>query len=629
VKLRVISLLLVIAITLVLIPAPVTAVATTPTEIIQQIRTAYRRAISGSGMDSFNGYCGTLVSWQTYCLGIDKRVELCDGNEQYDRYSGLSKTSGGYSVKTYPASKYSLCDALNAITLNGTQDAYNLLVGFQKTNTAAGQVYGHAVFVHAIIDGIVYFVECYNAYLGGRYYSEGEPMSCSISQFSDYYDRWTVFDGVVYFGLKTYADLCSYYSCTMKAMAVADGFIYEEPGDPGIHEPEAVDQLVTGQWHNVTGLLKTPNGKYWYEILVNNHYRYVEAEMLTMGSLDASGVSVSGLKMPGSLRKDYGFTLSGTISSQHSTIRDVRVSVYSADAPDTPLLSAAMDVNGKSASLSQSQLNNALTFRKLPAGSYELRLSVELEIYVFDGNEVTTRVEQVELWNGQFLVVSDWNTYPTVKFDGNGGSPKLDQMVVVKNATIGSLPAAERSGYAFAGWTLDKAGTMLVTPETAITKNTTLYAQWSPGHSGDGGWQETEDGWHYCAGDSPVEGWIPFGDLRFYQYSDGTFAKGWVWIDQNLRFFNSAGALITHLDGQAGMEFDVQLDGGLGAFGWLASGNQPTGSLDFSAEELLQMEKMPAAGRAMQKLSASIYYLAVKITSGQLPQQLQKVLNQE
>lgn len=615
--------------TLVLIPAPANSVATTPAEITQQIRNAYKSAIRGSGMSSFNGYCGTLVSWQTFSLGIDKRIDLCDGNEQFDRYSNLDKTSGGYRVKTYPATKYTLNSALKAITQDGTQDAYNLLVGFQRTNTQAGQIYGHAVFVHAIIDGIVYFVECYNATVAGRYHAEGEPISCTIDEFSAYYDRWTVLEGVVHFGLKTYADLCTYYSCTMKAMAVADGYIYEEPGDPGIHEPEAVDVLVSGQWHTVTGLLQTPNGKYWYEIQVDHRNRYVEAETLTMGSLDASGLSLSGPKAPGSLRAGNGFTMGGTITSQNSTIRNVRVAVYGKNDPNVPVFSAAMDVNGKSASLSKSQLNNALTFRKLPVGSYELRLSVELEIHVFDEGQIVTRVEQVELWNGQFLVVSDWNTYPTVKFDGNGGTPKLDQMVVVKNETIGDLPVAERSGYAFAGWTLDQAGTMPLTAETAIKKNTTLYAQWTPGHSGDGGWQETEDGWHYCAGDSPVEGWIQFGDLQFYQYADGTFAKGWVWIDENLRYFNNAGALITHLDGHSGMEFEVQMGGSLGAFGWLVSGNQPTGSLQVSPEELQQMEKLPAAGRVMQKLSASIYYLAVKITAGELPQQLQAALNQE
>ena len=630
-KLRVISLLLAIAMTLLLLPMPVTSAVTTPSELQQQIRNTYKAALRGSGYSSFNGHCGGFVSWQTYSLGIDKTLYASNGNDQFDLYKAMSSTTGGYSIQTYPATKYTLNEALNAITHDGTQDVYNLIVGFQKTNTVAGQRYGHALFVHGIVDGVVYFAECYDMNIGGRYYSEGTPISCTIEQFAAYYDRWTVFEGVVYFGLKTYADVCTRYSCAMKAMAVADGVIYQEPGDPGIHEPKAAEALVSGQWHTVTGLLKTPNGKYWYEIQLNNRTRYVEAENLAMGSLDVSGVSLSNLKAPGYLRKGYGFTMGGSIFSENSTIHCVRVSVYAAEDLQTPVFSADMDVNSKSATLSKAQLNNALTFRKLQPGTYVLRLGVELEVNLLEGNKVTTQMERVDLWEGQFLVVNDWNSYPTIKFDGNGGNAKLNQTVVVKNTTIGSLPTAERSGYAFAGWTLDKAGTKPVNPETLITKNITLYAQWTPGHSGDGGWQETEDGWHYCAGNFPVEGWITFGDLQFYQYSDGTLATGWAWINDTLRYFNAAGALITRLEGPSGTEFEIDAEG-KGTLGWLTAGGA-SDSAQISAEELLQrfeqVEKMPAAGRAMQKLSAGIYLLAVKITSGNMSEQLEEILNYE
>ena len=616
--------------TLLLIPAPANAVAVTPSEIVQQIRTTYRRSLSGSGMKNFNGYCGTLVSWQAYCLGIDKRVDLCDGNEQFDRYRYLDKSTGGYSVQKYPATKYTLTEAMNAITHNGTQDAYNMIVGFQKTNTVAGQKYGHAVFVHAVIDGIVYFVECFNANVGGKYFPEGEPIYCTIEEFCKYYDRWTVFEGIAYFGLKTYADVCTRYPSSMKAMAVADDYIYEEPADPGIHDAEQVAKLYSGQWLTVTGLLKTPNGKFWYEVEIDGYLRYVEAQLLTMGSVDTSVLTLSSLSAPAALRKGNGFTMGGTVSTVNSTIRTVQVAVYAADNDQEPVFGATMDVNGKSASLNKSQFNNALTFRKLAAGEYTLHLTVELEIYVLEDGAPVIRTEMVNLWDGRFLVKTDSSTYPVVKFDGNGGTTELDQMVVSKNATVGSLPVAVRSGYAFAGWSLDKAGTKPVAPETIITKNTTLYAQWVPGHSGEGGWQETEDGWHYCAGDHPVEGWITFGDLQFYQYSDGTLAKGWVLIDQNLRYFNAAGALITRLEGASGSSFDAQTDG-TGTLGWLATGSVPMGSV-MTPEELLQrqeqIQNMPAAGRAMQTLTASIYYLAVKITSGQLPEQMQTVLEQ-
>lgn len=618
--------------TLLLIPAPATNAAATPSEIQTQIRNAYKAALRGSGKSSFNGHCGGLVSWQTYSLGIDKELYYCNGNDQFNMYSAMEKTTGGYGIKTYPATKYTLLQALNAISNNGTRDVYNMIVGFQKTNTAAGQKYGHALLIHAIIDGIVYFVECYDAYIGGKYYSEGKPISCTIKEFATYYDRWTVFEGVIYFGLKTYATSCTKYSCAMKAMVMEDTQLYEEPGDPGIHEPKAAGTLLAGQWLTVSALLKTPNGKYWYQVEDGNLTYYVEAEKLAMGSVDTSGLTISNLKAPGGLRKAYGFNMSGTILSGNSTIRDVKVSVYSVNDRNTELFSATMDVNGKTASLASSKLNNALTFRKLPVGTYLVKIDVNLELHVFNNGKVETRLEKIGLWEGQCLIVSDKSTYPTVTFDGNGGKVDLNQIVVKKNATLSDLPTAQRSGYAFAGWTLDKAGNKPVTADTVITKNTTLYAQWTAGHSGNGGWQETADGWHYCAGNSPVAGWIQFGDLQFYQYSDGTFAKGWAMIEDDLRYFNAAGALITRLDGPSGTGFEVNTEGN-GTLGWQVSGNEPSGFIELSPEEvqqrLEQVEKMPAAGRVMQKLSASLYYLAVRITSGELPHQLQEALNQE
>jgi hypothetical protein len=57
-------------------------------------------------------------------------------------------------VKAYPASQYTLLDALNTITRNGTLDVYNILVGFQRTNTQLGSIYGHALLIHGIIDGM-------------------------------------------------------------------------------------------------------------------------------------------------------------------------------------------------------------------------------------------------------------------------------------------------------------------------------------------------------------------------------------------------------------------------------------------------------------------------------------------
>ena len=604
-----------------LIPAPADAAAITSSEIIQQIRTYYKKSLRSSGRDDFNGYCGTLVSWQLHYMGIDKQFDISDGKDHYDRYRYLDKTTGGYSIDHYPASAYSLRQAMYAITKNGTQNVYNMVVGFQKTSTAAGQKYGHALVVHAVIDGMVYFVECFNANIGGKYHPEGEAIVCSLDTFCTYYERWTVFDGIAYFGLKTYADVCQIYPCSMSAMALVDSPLYDEPGDPGVNEPRAVGTAVSGQWMTVTALLETPNGNHWYRVDDNGYTRYVQAENLSYGSIRAKDLALSDLRCPSYLRTGYGFTVRGTLSSNYSHIRNVFLGIY-APENNTPIYSASMEVNGKYISLNKSKINNALLFSKLSKGTYRLSIQAQVEIYVWDEGEMTTVTETIELWNGQFLVVSDRNTYPTVKFDGNGGKTVLNQTVLPQNQTVGSLPVPYRSGYAFAGWTLDRNGTQPVTESTVIKKNTTLYAQWKEGHSGNGGWQETENGWHYCSGESPVEGWIQFGDLMFYQYIDGSFATGWAQIEGSLRYFNRAGAVVTRME-MCGLTFELDTSGN-GALGWqITGGNAPSSEMNVTMDQVLDSmggtEDLPAVGRAMQTLIARVCMMAMQLTTENTP----------
>jgi uncharacterized repeat protein (TIGR02543 family) len=65
----------------------------------------------------------------------------------------------------------------------------------------------------------------------------------------------------------------------------------------------------------------------------------------------------------------------------------------------------------------------------------------------------------------------------SVSFDAQGGSAVVFQSVVEGGKAI--KPASpSRSGYAFTGWTSDKAGSKPYDFSTAVTGNITLYAQW-------------------------------------------------------------------------------------------------------------------------------------------------------
>ncbi len=497
-KLRVISLLLAIVMMVLLIPAPASAAAAGPDELKTQVRDTYRRALRSAGKGSFNGYCGSLVNWQTYLLGIDAEKNGSHGKNAFDLYSSMDTTTGGYRVKAYPAGQYSMKSALNAITCNGTVDAYNILVGFQKTTTSAGSRYGHAVFIHGIVDGMVYYVESFSTYLDGKYWSEGTPISCSIDTFCDAYARWTEFDGVAYFGLKTYADACDVYASGMYATAVSDTAVYAEPADPGLFEGTlSGDSVVAGEVVKITALLQTPGGRYYYQIDRNSGTEYVPAEKLMQIADDSSDLRLTGGRIPTVIRKGKGFVIRGTVSSQNADIRSVKVSVYNPAAGSGPVLEGVLEVNGKFVDLDTWKLDRYMTFSQLKSGEYRIAITAQVQTHVMKNGVLTEKSNTVTVWNSRFRVVSDWNQYATVTFDGNGGQAYLTQTVIPNQTALGSLPEAVRTGYRLAGWSLDPEGEQMITEESVLDGNTTLYAQWEKDGQDLSGWQQVDGRWCY------------------------------------------------------------------------------------------------------------------------------------
>lgn len=65
-------------------------------------------------------------------------------------------------------------------------------------------------------------------------------------------------------------------------------------------------------------------------------------------------------------------------------------------------------------------------------------------------------------------------------FDATGGTAQATQKLVTYDKAYGVLPTAERLGYTFKGWYLDKDCTQQITSETivALTVNQSVYAKW-------------------------------------------------------------------------------------------------------------------------------------------------------
>lgn len=545
-KFRVISLLLTIALALAMFlpSAPAKAASADNNEaarLEKQIRQVYAAAQRSSGRYTFNGWCGTLVSWELYLMGIDSRVHGADGKDQYDLYAARDITCGGYGVKRYPASKYTLKQALNTITRDGTVDAYNILVGFQRTHTAAGKIYGHAVVIHGIVDGTVYFMESYSTSLGGQYWAEGAPISCSIDAFCDYYSHWTVFDGVIHFGVKTYAQLCTAYGANMTVVVKSDIDALTEPVDEGINEAHGtVERLMKGQQVEVSGLYETPEGGFWYQLELKSGIGFVPVEAVMTLQEKNANVSVYHPQIPASSRKGAGMVLRGNVSSLNGDLTRVQVLVYG--EAEEPLIQAKMELSGKVASLSDYRLDRHLNFRDLDVGTYRVVVLADVsDVQIKDG-EAITREQSVKVWESQLQIVTDWRYYYKVSFDGNGGEVEQNQWTLDAEKGFAALPEATRMGYKFNGWALDPEGKQPVAPEDVPKKNVTLYARWEKAYDREadilnvlnGTWKECTDGFWYEA-----EG------IRFLRYNDGSWPEGWHVVDGSRFYFNVSGAVYT------------------------------------------------------------------------------------
>lgn len=169
-------------------------------ELIARIDQTYDEALDLAGRWSFQGKCSMMVNSSAMALGIrESRFRLDgDGRDIYDKYSAMVRTDGGYDVVCYPRSEYDLEAALNAVCEDGTRDVYNLLVCFEGGSTANSSAYGHSLFVHGILDGMVYFSESYGLNIAGEYYGEGKPIVCTVAQFAEYYNKWAYFEGVIH-----------------------------------------------------------------------------------------------------------------------------------------------------------------------------------------------------------------------------------------------------------------------------------------------------------------------------------------------------------------------------------------------------------------------------------------------
>lgn len=570
--LRIASVLLILLSIISMLPTTASSMATTEAERISALVTStYKKALKRTGRSSFHGWCGAAVDQQMYVLGITNKVVGSDGKDKFDQYKKQEFTSGGYKVRAYSGKKYNLAGALNAITNNGTQNAYNIMVGFQRTNTSSGWKYGHAVFIYAIIDGIVYFTESFNMRFEGKNYAEGQCITGTIEQFAKSFNSWCKFDGVIHFGLKTYQEECLFINSYLYANTTTATTLYSAPCVPGVDDrSKPLRQLQPGERLSVIGMYRNTLGEYWYEV-EDAQIGYVRADDTVVQSMRYDDVAIASVKAPTVLTEGSSFSIKGGITGQYVSIISVRAQVYQVGENGlTHMMTTNAPVSANDYTLYKSKVAKRLTFKLLDVGSYHYELAAVVSNYYYADGELQTEWQTIKLWKSDFQVVDKKGETASVTFDAEGGVSELNAAEMTLGQPLSILPDAQREGYVFDGWYT--ADGEKVDEEYVLEGKMTLYAHWV--EAGDvTGWYQEDGRTYYVEDGVRLNGFFHVGNVTYYQGEDGYLATGWTVIEGERYYFNANGAMASGWLVLPEGTYYIGVDGTL-AIGWVIINNQ-------------------------------------------------------
>lgn len=475
---------LVLSVLLIAAVFPLNASAATPEkeqEIYRIINSDYKRALAQTGKESLAGYCGLMASCQLYYRGINTWLRTADGNDHYDIYSAMTVTDGGYRPKSYSARDFSLTEALNAASRNGTRDVYNIAVGFEWTNTEAGAKFGHVVFVYAILDGMVYFTEGFSSSMN---YTAGAPIKISIADFAAYYSNWTRFEGIVVFGKKDYIDNCVGSSTNLFVEAAEQTKLLSQPAPENSSEVESTElrAVAAGERLHATALYENTVGQYYYRVADWDQVGYVPADSVSILRVNYENVACADITAPDALKTGRDFTVKGSVSAPYTGIDAVWVEIL--DEAGELVQGYSKTTQGNTCELGDGGFNKLLTFNTLDQGYYTYKIYAEcVNNYLQNDNTVAAYTSRVELYSAPFRV--------------------------------GDVPAREQS------------------VETVQTQQ-----------AGDG-WVYGNDTWYYYENSLPRTGWFCYNGVEYYLAEDGSVTTGWAEVNGKKRCFTATGAMRT------------------------------------------------------------------------------------
>ena len=565
---RIVAIILCLCMSLPFIPAKSSAAMTNDQyrerhRIMKQIQSMHQTILKRTENESMNGLCGTMVSWQLYLLEINEYVVPGDGKDFYDMFAEEKMSPGGFPVQAYPAGDYSLEEALYTITKGGTEDVYNILVGFDWTNTDAGKRCGHVCMIHAIIDGYVYFMEGFEIFG----FQEGQAVVMEISSFANYWKTWTKYEGTIYFGNQRPEDYANYYSTDMYIQTLAPLAVTKAPD----YNADQLRKTVTGERLRTVGLYQSQNGTWFYKVEENTGYAFVPAvgtEPIWMGYED---IRTTSLKLPEKLKLGENFPVTGKLRIPLLDLEGVWITVT--DQEGNVLKDQTIEKNGKYCNLG---LEETVDLTDLPEGCYSYNIYADLRNnYVSEGvlqyeaktlpvRQQTFTVGEVE---AQEVVPPEEETEPVTGWvlqDGTWYYLEENQPRTGWFCSGGVNYYLQEDGSVTTGWA-EINGVQRFFSDTGalrvgwMTNGKETYYLLRNGVRATG-WQ-TVDGGRYFLGDNGVlrkKGWLAQDDKLYYVDENGRACVGWVDLREGRFSFHADGYLISRMVGDEIVEYDGQ-----------------------------------------------------------------------
>lgn len=473
----------------------------------------YKKTLESTEMESLNGFCGKMVSHQLMHMGINTEPLTNDGNKQYDMYSRMRMTSGGYYINDYPADDYSLLEALNNISQNGTKDVYNILVGFEWTTTDSGKEFGHACVINAILNGKVYFVESFYTQLGGE---EGNVIVCSIDEFVELFADWTVYDGTIHFVQGTYDKACKLYPTDIFVRPRFATELRSQPCLIGTNGSQMLRSVSAGERLRVTGLMKNTKNEWYYRVQDGDSVGYIVAQAAVLDRTNVEDIVLKDLTI--TKTEEDILQLGGVVRGENGMVGAVEVVLT--DAKKNTVLRKRIIVDDYKQDMED--FNSEMDFAALEEGAYTLTICAETASPFIQQDQLAYSHITTQLAETTVLI-------------GNAKMPAKLRTASHKEILDGWY-WQDGTWYCYSnntpicGWYRDLGVQYYLKENGSVTT----------------GWAEIEGKQYLFSETGALElGWIRTDAGLRYALKDGTVATGWQIIGGSRYYFNENGKMTT------------------------------------------------------------------------------------